>query len=337
MPGKYLYPLLGAVAFVLLIGCVNVANLLQSRTEARRREYALRSALGAGRGRLIQQLLTESGLLALLGGVLGIALTFAGIPLFMALAGGIPSASKIDVDSRVLLFTLGISVFTAILFGLAPALQASQPDLNATLREGERGGVGVSRGFARNTLAVVEIAAGHGAAGGCGLDDRLDPARPARQSGIRRRRISDCGIQLPEGGQYVEWMPGGDMQRASPRVTAFYQQLIQKLAALPGVESVSAASALPLAGYTPNYSFSILGASATEPKDRPRARLIEVSPGFFRDHAYSIAQGALPQVSTTMPLRLGRWSSTRRWPAAASPMKIPSASRFWCDSDLRRR
>src|SRR5260370_38937444 len=136
--GKALYPLFGAVAFVLLIAGVNVANLLQFRTETRRKEYALRSSLVAGRRRLIQQFLTESGLLALTGGLLGTALTYAGINLLIAVAGDFPNATDVGVDGRVLLFTLGVSLLTAILFGLAPAIQASRPDLNVVLREGER-------------------------------------------------------------------------------------------------------------------------------------------------------------------------------------------------------
>src|SRR6202521_5481439 len=136
--GQALYPLFGAVAFVLLIACVNVANLLQFRTETRRKEYALRASLGAGRRRLIQQLLTESALLALTGGLLGIGLTYAGIKLLLALGGDFPNASEVGVDGRVLLFTLSISLLTAILFGLAPAVQASRPNLNVVLRESER-------------------------------------------------------------------------------------------------------------------------------------------------------------------------------------------------------
>src|ERR1700686_1792954 len=153
-----LYPLFGAVAFVLLIACLNVANLVQSRTETRRKEYALRSSLGAGRRRLIQQLLTESGLLALSGGLLGTALTYAGIKLLLALAGEFPNASDVGIDGRVLLFTLGISLLTAILFGLAPAIQASRPDLNVVLRESERKTITGSGRLARHALAIAEVA-----------------------------------------------------------------------------------------------------------------------------------------------------------------------------------
>ena len=133
---KILYPLFGAVAFVLLIACVNVANLMQSRTEVRRKEYALRSALGSGRRRLVRQLFVESGLLALLGGCFGIGLTFAGIAMFRLIATEFPNPESISVDIEVLVFTLGVSVLTALLFGLAPAIQASRSDLNLALREG---------------------------------------------------------------------------------------------------------------------------------------------------------------------------------------------------------
>ena len=133
-----LYPLLGAVAFVLLIACANVANLIQSRTEVRRGECALRLSLGASRSRLVQQSLIESALLSLLGGAFGLLLAFWGIRLVLWLATsgegmGVPNAGKMTVDLRVVLFTLSISLLTAVLFGLAPALQASSPDLNHAL------------------------------------------------------------------------------------------------------------------------------------------------------------------------------------------------------------
>jgi predicted lysophospholipase L1 biosynthesis ABC-type transport system permease subunit len=137
--GRYLYPLMGAVVCVLLIACVNAANLLQARTETRRHEFALRASLGAGRRRLMRQLLVESGLLGLAGGALGTALTFAGIRLFRALAEDFPNIDSITVDIRVLLFTLAVSFATAILVGSAPAFQAARADSNLALREGERG------------------------------------------------------------------------------------------------------------------------------------------------------------------------------------------------------
>ena len=140
--------LLGAVGFVLLIACVNVASLLLGRAAQRKTEFATRAALGGGRGRLIRQLLTESALLCGLGGVLGVAVASLGIDLFVLLAPNwyLPS-EEIAIDSSVLGYTLGISVLTGLLFGLGPALQASKPDLSASLKEGSRRSTGDSRPY----------------------------------------------------------------------------------------------------------------------------------------------------------------------------------------------
>src|SRR5260370_32977355 len=121
--GKALYPLFGAVGFVLLIACVNVANLMQFRTDTRRKEYALRVSLGAGRRRLTQQVLTESGLLALVAGALGVLLALGGIPIFRALAGAVPDSESLTIDRRVLLFTLGIWLLPGSPVGLRAARQ----------------------------------------------------------------------------------------------------------------------------------------------------------------------------------------------------------------------
>jgi putative ABC transport system permease protein len=147
--GRNLYPLMGAVVCVLLIACVNAANLLQARTETRGAEFAVRASLGAGRRRLMRQLLVESGLLGLAGGALGIALTFAGIRLFRAIAIDFPEAERLNVDIRVLLFTLAVSFATAILVGSAPAFQAARADLNLALREGGAGPRRAPRAAAR--------------------------------------------------------------------------------------------------------------------------------------------------------------------------------------------
>lgn len=287
--GRFLYPLLGAVAFVLLIGCVNVANLLQSRTEGRRKEYALRSALGAGRGRLTQQMLIESGLLAVIGGVCGILLTFVGTPAFNAIAGDFASEEKIPMDWRVMLFTLGISLFTAILFGIAPAIQASRVNPNVSLREGERKSVGKSRGYARQALAVVEIAMAMVLLVGAGLliDSilRLKDVNP----GFDARNVLTAQVQLPEGGKYVEHV-GQDMEKMTPAVDAFYKQLLQKLAALPGVESVASASVPPNES-SRGFTFAILSRPAPAPDARPTAAYSETSPGFFQTMRIPLRKG----------------------------------------------
>jgi putative ABC transport system permease protein len=291
--GQELYPLFGAVAFVLLIACVNVANLLQSRTEVRRKEYALRSALGSGRRRLIQQLFAESGLLALLGGSLGVILTFAGIALFRWLAADFPLSDSINLDPRVLLFTVGISVLTAFLFGLAPAIQASRADLNLVLREGEGRTATASRGWTRHALAVSEVALAMVLLIGAGLMIntilRLQQINP----GFDTTNVATAALQVPEqGGKYLTRIPGGDMEKPLPVVDAFYQQLLAKVSALPGVESAAAISGLPLRG-SERYSFSILGKPAPPLDQRPDAGFAEVSADLFH--------------TLRVPLRKGRY------------------------------
>jgi putative ABC transport system permease protein len=275
--GPALYPLLGAVAFVLLIACVNVANLMQFRTETRRKEFALRVSLGAGRWRLIRQLLTESGLLAIAGGLLGGLLTIAGIRLFLALAGDFPNAENIQLDGRVLLFTLGLSLTTALLVGLLPAIHASRMDLNSTLREGERKTTSAGSLLARHALAVSEMALAVILLAGAGLMintvvhlRRVDP-------GFDVSHLLTLQLQLAEGGKYVSRIPGGDMENTLPTVTSFYQRLLEKTSALPGVESAAVIGATPMRCCAEFYSFAIVGKPAPEAKDRPFASYSEVS------------------------------------------------------------
>jgi len=279
--GTALYPLLGAVGFVLLIACVNAANLMQFRTETRRKEFALRVSLGAGRGRLAQQLLTESGLLALAGGVAGALLAFLGIKLFLALVGDFPNAESIRLDGKVLLFTLGISLATAILVGLLPAIQASRTDLNATLREGERKTTSAGGLWARNTLAVSEMALATVLLAGAGLMIntllRLQRVNP----GFDTNNLLTMEIQLPEGGKYLERVPGGDMEKTSPTVNEFYRRVLEKTAGLPGVESAAVIGAMPTRCCAEYYSFAILGKLAPPPENRPFAGYSEVSPNAF--------------------------------------------------------
>ena len=288
--GQALYPLLGAVAFVLLIGCVNVANLFQSRTESRRKEFALRASLGAGRHRLTQQLLVESGVLSLLGGSLGLILAIWGIAIFRKLAVDFPNGESITLDGRVLLFTMGVSLLTAALIGLAPAIQASRPDLNLALRENERGTGAASRSFARYFLVVSEVALTMVLLVGAGLMIntllRLHRVNP----GFDPQNVMTMEIQLPEGGKYLERVPGGDMEKTLPSVTTFYEQLLEKVSVMPGIESAGLISALPMHG-AEMFSFSILGHPSPPPDNRPRAGYDEVSPGFFRTLRIPVRKG----------------------------------------------
>jgi predicted permease len=283
--GKSLYPLFGAVFFVLLIACVNVANLLQSRTEVRRKEYALRAALGSGRRRLIQQLLAESGLLALLGGGVGIAISFAGIELFRNLAGEFPNSRDIRVDVPVLLFTLGVSVLTAFFFGLAPAIHASRPDLNLALREGEGRTSTASRSWVRHSLAVSEVALAMLLLVGAGLMINTMLRLHHMDPGFDPKNVTTMTIQLPEGGKYLERVPGTDMEKPSPLVRSFSQRVLERVATLPGVESVG------LIGGSQGGSFSILGHAPPPLDKRPRAVRSVVSANLFHTLKIPLIKG----------------------------------------------
>ena len=289
--GTYLYPLFGAVGFVLMIACVNVANLMQFRTETRRKEYALRVSLGAGRWRLIRQLLTESGLLALGGGVIGILLTLGGIRLLLALAGDVPDADQINVDGRVLLFTLGTCLGTALLFGLAPAIQASRPNLNMVLREGERKTITGGSRVARYSLAVAEMALAMVLLVGAGLMINTMAHLQRVNPGFDYGNLLTMEIQLPEGGKYLERVPGGDMEKTLPAVTAFYQRLVEKAGALPGFESAAVIGALPMRCCPEFYSFAILGHAAPAPENRPQAGYSEVSTNVFNTMKIPLLKG----------------------------------------------
>jgi putative ABC transport system permease protein len=288
--GQALYPLLGAVACVLLIACVNVANLMRSRTETRRKEYSVRAALGAGRRRLMQQLFAESGLLAFLGGGLGILIAYWGIQILRKLLGDFPNVESIRIDGRVLMFTLGVSGLTAAIFGLAPALEASNPDLNVALREGEGRTVAGSRGITRHVLAVSEVALAMVLLVGAGLMIntmlRLEHVNP----GFDAKNLLTMLVQLPEGGKYLKREPGGDMERTLPAVAAFNQQLTEKIAALPGVESSGIMSFIPMRGAY-MFSFSVLGHPAPAPESRPEAGYDDVSPSIFKTFRIPLKKG----------------------------------------------
>jgi len=280
-----LSPLLGAVVFVLLIACANVANLMQSRTEVRRGECAVRLSLGASRGRLIQQSLTESALLGVFGGAFGLLLAFWGIRLFLWLATsgegvGVPNGDKMTVDLRVVLFTLGISLLTAVMFGLAPALQASRSDLNHALRDGARGTAPTSGGIMRRLLAISEVALAMVLLVGTGLMINTMLRLRGVNPGFDASNLLTMTFALPEGDKYMERVPGGDMEKAKPAVNSFYQRLLERVSTLPGVESVGS-------GGVPTHSsfrstFSIMGRPAPPAEQRPQAGYDQVTSGFFR-------------------------------------------------------
>jgi putative ABC transport system permease protein len=275
--------LLGAVVFVLLIASANVANMLLARAAARQKEIAVRSALGAGRWRLIRQLLTESLLLALLGGAAGLLLAIWGVRWLIALGpADLPRAGDVVIDGRVLAFTLAVSMLTGIVFGLAPALQVSRRDLNETLKEGSRSAAGsVGHRRTRSLLVVSEIA----------LSVVLLVEAGLLMRSFLRLRAVDPGFNPQDLLSIRLDLEGPNYNRAQP-VIAFYDQLLEKIGALPGVRSVATRSHTPLernADYA-NLSFAIEG-RLPDGSNRPIAYYNAVSPDFFRTMEIPVLKG----------------------------------------------
>jgi predicted permease len=226
----------GAVGLVLLIACVNVANLLLARAEARQKEIAVRTALGAPRGRLLRQFLTESVVLALLGGAFGLLLAYAGVKAIVAAnLESIPRADEIGLDTRSLLFTLGVSILTGVLFGLAPALHARAGSFFASLKEGgQRTTATGARQFLRRVLVVTEIAFAAMLVIGGGLLIRSFWLLQKVDPGFNPDGLLTLQISLPDSA-YPE----------PQQVTGFYQRLLAQTSRLPGVQGVAAMSGLP--------------------------------------------------------------------------------------------
>jgi len=230
--------LLAAVGFVLLIACANVANLLLGRTAAREKELAIRAALGAGRIRLLRQLLTESVLLALLGGAAGVMLAGWGVDALLALSpADLPRIDEVKIDGRVLMLTFAVAALTGVLFGLIPALKASSINLSKTLKEGSRSVAGGGSHRLRRVIVVAEIALSLVLLVGAGLLMRSFLRLMRVDPGFDSHNVLTMKVQVPRS-KYKD----------GPAVANFYQQLLEKIQALPGVESAGAVSHLPLSG-----------------------------------------------------------------------------------------
>ena len=262
--------LLSAVGFVLLIACANVANLLLARATNRQKEIAIRTALGASRTRIVRQLLTESLLLSFAGGVLGLALAQAGVKLLTAISpDSIPRFAEIGLDLRVVAFTLAVSVLTGVIFGLAPAIQASKPDLNETLKEAGRGSTG-RRHILRSALVVSEVALTLILLIGAGLMIRSFYHLQRVDPGFVPDNLLTFSVALPQK-KYAE---------AQQRVN-FYQQLLQNLRALPGVQSVGMATGLPLGNNGWQSGFWIEGRPDPPQGQQPLSEVAFISPDYF--------------------------------------------------------
>ncbi len=265
--------LLGAVGMVLLIACANVANLLLARGASRSKEIAIRTALGAGRRQLVQQLLTESVLLALVGGALGLALAWLAVRGIGALnLANLPRADEIAIDPPVLLFTLVLSLATGVLFGLVPAIHVSRADLHGTLKEGGRSATADRSGRGvRSALVVAEMALALTLLAGAGLLIKSVARLSAVDTGFRPENLLTFHIALPQA-KY-----SSDTTRA-----ALFDRLAPAIAALPGVQGVGATSVLPFGGGWSTGSFTVEGHQVPEGQPSPWGDIRIVTPDYLR-------------------------------------------------------
>ncbi len=320
--------LLGAVAFVLLIACANVANLLLARAASRQKETAIRSALGANRSRLVRQFLTESMLLSIMGGAIGLLLAVVGLKSLTAL---IPPelfrGREISVDAWVLVFTIGISLLTGALFGIVPAIQSAKINLNETLKEGGKGSGTATRGRLRSALVVAEISLALVLLVGAGL---------LINSFLRLSNV-DAGFN-PENLLTVDVVLPPNKYDTRDKRAVFYSQMLERVEALPGVESAGVITNLPLTFKGNNNSFTVEGRPEPPPDQVAIAATRIISSNYFRTMSIRVVsgRGITPQdiadkaqvavISETMArthwpgeealgkrIKMGRYASTAPW------------------------
>jgi putative ABC transport system permease protein len=301
---RALWVLFAAVAFVLLIACANIANLLLARAQSRQKEMAIRSAMGAGRWRIARQLLTESVLLALIGGSLGLVIAQWGIKFILYISpDAIPRAKEIALDWRVLVFTIGISFVTGILFGLVPALQAGVVDVHETLKETGRGTSG--KHWLRSSLVVVEVATTLVLLIGAGLMIRSFYRLQKVNPGFAYEQLTSFTVSLPE-----------KKYKTPEQLDQFYRRLLENLRSLPGVEATAAASGLPLGNNGWQTSFVIDGRPRPPRDQTPLMEACLVTPEYFR--------------AMSIPLKSGRYfdgHDDRSWLAGKDLSKLNEMER----------
>jgi putative ABC transport system permease protein len=272
--------LLGVVGCVLLVACVNVANLMLARATARQKEFALRAALGASRWRIVRQVMIESLLLAVIGGALGFVLSLWALRLLLtSIPIQLPFWMNFGVDLRVLGFTVGITLLTALIFGAVPAFQTSRVDLNDTLKEGGRGSIGF-RARSRSLLVVTEIALSLVLLVGAGL---------MIQSFLRLRHVN-IGIDATNVIKADVSLPGAKYRTNEQRAT-FFKQLTERVRTVPGVEAVSATGTLPLSGSNWGRSLTVEGFPVLSVGTAPMIQHTVVTPGYFGTMGITLLAG----------------------------------------------
>jgi putative ABC transport system permease protein len=312
-----LFVLLCAVIAVLLISCANVANLLLARATVRGHEIAVRAALGAGRSRIIQQLLTESLVIAVIGGAFGILLAFWGTKALLALAPStLPRVSGVQVDLRILLFSLGASLLCGVIFGLVPALTASKTNLVSSLKESERtDSAGATRQWLRRTFVVAEVAIALVLLISAGLLVRSFSKVLDVKPGFDPRNVLTLRMSLPNA-QYDK----------ATKVAAFYDNVIARVSALPGVVHAGAAYQTPFTPGADNSMFSIRGRQANPGDPPPHADYAFVSSDYFKTIGLPILKGRDFEPSD---MRAGNYFA----PNSVAIIDEELAKRFWPNGD----
>jgi putative ABC transport system permease protein len=306
---RMLLVLQGAVAFVLLIACANVANLLLARSVSRQRELAIRAAIGAGRARLVRQLFTESMLLAVIGGGVGVLLASWLLRLFLALApANFAGVQTVRIDMQVLAVTLLTALVTGLLFGLAPARRGFRVDPNGSLRDtGARGATSATAKGASRLLVIVEISAAMVLVVGAGLMIKSLLKLQAQETGFRSDGLLTFGMDLPATSY-----PGNE------QVVQGYERLLDEIATIPGVQAAGAVNMLPLLNFGFNTSFRIVGRPPFAEVDRaPIIELRFVTPGYFDAMGMTVERGRNITATDT---------------AASAPVMLvnnAAAKRFW--------
>lgn len=275
---------MAAVGFVLLIACANVANLMLARASGRQREIALRAALGASRWRIVRQLLTESVIIALIGGALGVLIGFWGIDALRASNPGdaarfAPGWHKLGINFTVLLFTLALSLLSGIVFGLAPALQISKPNLNDALKEGSRQVSGGAHRL-RSSLVVVEVAISLMLLVGAGLMTRSFLSLLKTDPGFNPDNVLTMNLVIP-GAKYKD----------DAGFTGFYNAVVERVKTIPGVESAAAVNFLPLGGSNASDAYFVEGEPDPQPGHENLGRYRVCTPDYFRTLGIRLVKG----------------------------------------------
>ena len=276
--------LLGAVGFVLLIACVNVANLLLARAAARESEMAVRTALGAGRGRLVRQLLTESVMLGLVGAAFGLIFAVWGVEILIGMQPqGIPRLEDVSVDRTVVLFAVGLALLTAVVFGLVPAIQSTRTAVGGALKEAGRGALTSRSGSrVRSALVVTEMALAVMLLAGAGLLIRSFTRLAAVDPGFRVEPALTFELSLPESRYEHE-----------PQQVMFFDQLLPRLKSIPGVRSVGAVLSLPLSGTSIVLNFEVAGRRPVPPAQQPAMQVRVATPEYFSTIGIPLRRGRL--------------------------------------------